>query len=145
VEESEDSVTRCCLYQCKHGRHATADGESSLLLSYSATVMRQLFLVLLVASVVTASSAGAATSASIDSGREDGLVSTLVVGASEVSISDVPWQAALLSSNRFERQDDAFYYQFCGASIISDERLVTAAHCVDGGTQPSEVEVVVDS
>lgn len=92
--------------------------------------MHRLLSVLVGVAVLAGTSAEAARSDPTDIGREDGLVTTLVVGGSAVPISDVPWQAALLNANRFDRQDDAYFDRFCGAAIISDEWLVTAAHWV---------------
>jgi secreted trypsin-like serine protease len=140
VKESKDSVTRRRLKECNHVRHATANGESSLLLSYSVLVMHRLLSVLVGVAVLAGTSAEAARSDPTDIGREDGLVTTLVVGGSAVPISDVPWQAALLVSlgNESASEDHR-----CGASIISDEWLVTAAHCVDDLARPGQLEVVV--
>ncbi|MFZ8822332.1 MAG: serine protease, partial [Ilumatobacteraceae bacterium] len=77
-----------------------------------------------------------------ETGRDDDLVSGLVVGGADTEITEVPWQAALLNSH-LDEGDDAPGDQFCGATVISEEWLVTAAHCVDNGKQASEVEVAV--
>lgn len=45
-----------------------------------------------------------------------------IIGGTNIDISNVPWQVSLrnIASNR----------HFCGASIISKNWVVTAAHCV---------------
>ncbi|KAL4928803.1 serine protease [Aspergillus undulatus] len=50
-----------------------------------------------------------------------------IVGGDEASISDYPYQIALLSSGSL----------ICGGSIISNQYVVTAAHCTDGATARS--------
>ena len=47
-----------------------------------------------------------------------------IIGGTDIDISNVPWQVSLrnIASNR----------HFCGASIISKNWVVTAAHCVQG-------------
>ena len=52
-----------------------------------------------------------------------------IVGGEEGSITDYPWQVALVDSNGLG---------FCGGVIISDSWIVTAAHCLD----PSSSEYV---
>ena len=51
-----------------------------------------------------------------------------IINGQPVSITEVPWQVALVSSS----EPDDFYAQFCGGSIVSAEWIVTAAHCVPG-------------
>ncbi|KAK3082677.1 hypothetical protein FSP39_002355, partial [Pinctada imbricata] len=46
-----------------------------------------------------------------------------IVGGTNADINEFPWQASLQTTSDFH---------FCGASLISQQWLVTAAHCVDG-------------
>ncbi|KAJ8682239.1 hypothetical protein QAD02_018031 [Eretmocerus hayati] len=45
-----------------------------------------------------------------------------IVGGQETEVNEYPWVALLLYRNRF----------YCGASVINNKYLLTAAHCVDG-------------
>ncbi|MEY5017267.1 MAG: hypothetical protein RL431_316 [Actinomycetota bacterium] len=48
-----------------------------------------------------------------------------IIGGTTANISDAPWQVGLLRG-----RGSAFDYQFCGGSIINEEWVVTAAHCL---------------
>lgn len=50
-----------------------------------------------------------------------------IVAGSGASISQAPWQVALVNN----RASSNYAGQFCGGTIISREWIVTAAHCVD--------------
>lgn len=50
-----------------------------------------------------------------------------VVGGTQVSAADVPWQVALVRAGQ-----TAAAGQFCGGVILSATRIATAAHCVAG-------------
>ncbi|CAH1246895.1 OVCH1 [Branchiostoma lanceolatum] len=52
-----------------------------------------------------------------------------VVGGTEAEPGSWPWQVSL-------RPVDDETWHFCGGSIISEEWVVTAAHCVDGDYKP---------
>jgi len=66
-------------------------------------------------------------------------------GKPQVTISEYPFQVALLNSGATE--DDEWFYQFCGGSIRDATHVITAAHCVfdpDTGQAdpPSAIEVL---
>lgn len=61
-----------------------------------------------------------------------------IIGGVEATIDEHPWQVALLLS---EEADNGKAF-FCGGSAISAEWVVTAAHCVDRGTQPNQVHIL---
>lgn len=75
---------------------------------------------------------------------QESKVSARIVGGTETEKSDWPWMVALVYSN-----DQSNYYgQFCGASLISSNWVVTAAHCLvdDFGNQSvsaSGIQVLV--
>ena len=48
-----------------------------------------------------------------------------IVGGEDANIQDYPYQAALLSTGGWS-------YAYCGASIINEYWILTAAHCVEG-------------
>ena len=62
-----------------------------------------------------------------------------IIGGRPARIRDNPWQVALLAA----RVPVNAQAQFCGGSIVAPRWVVTAAHCVDGGTQPSQVAILV--
>lgn len=67
-----------------------------------------------------------------------------VINGSEAPEGEFPFMAALVPTGQSARQ-----YQYCGATVISPEYVMTAAHCVTGGPQitiaPEYVEVVLGS
>jgi secreted trypsin-like serine protease len=62
-------------------------------------------------------------------GAADGSVQPRVVGGSSASISQYPWQAAVVFSPS-KVGGDAQQRQFCGGSLLTSRIVVTAAHCV---------------
>ena len=65
------------------------------------------------------------------------LVEPKIVGGTEAKAGDDPWQVALLDGQKSSKNA-----HFCGGTRINARWVVTAAHCVDGGTQPSDVDVL---
>ncbi|KAK3885984.1 hypothetical protein Pcinc_009843 [Petrolisthes cinctipes] len=65
------------------------------------------------------------------------LLGTRVVGGTDTTIEEYPWQCALTSS-RYSTNP------FCGCSIVNNRYIVTAAHCVDGAN-PNSFTVAVGS
>ncbi|XP_063416940.1 chymotrypsin-like serine proteinase [Mytilus trossulus] len=57
----------------------------------------------------------------------DGITSK-IVGGSNADISDYPWQVSL------QLRSSGSWYHICGGSIINNNWVVTAAHCVDGSS-----------
>jgi trypsin len=73
-----------------------------------------------------------------------------VIGGSDSSTSQYPWQAAVVKDARFGGSD--FNRQFCGGSLITPTIVITAAHCVydtdpDNGPasqlDPNDVDVIL--
>jgi trypsin len=60
------------------------------------------------------------------SAQRDGSVEPKIVGGSPVSISQYPWQAAVIESG----SGNAHNRQFCGGSVLTSRIVITAAHCV---------------
>ena len=53
-----------------------------------------------------------------------------IVGGSESTIAQYPWQAALVTSSAKAPDQDAHQRQFCGGSLLTSRIVITAAHCV---------------
>jgi secreted trypsin-like serine protease len=69
----------------------------------------------------------------------EGLLDEEIIGGSEVDPpGSYPWQVALVSSGA----GSYWSRQFCGGSLIQTNWVLTAAHCVDGGTLPSSLNIV---
>lgn len=61
-----------------------------------------------------------------------------ILGGREAEPGAWPWQVALVNS----LQENAFNGQFCGGTLIDDEWVLTAAHCVEGA-EASLIDVLV--
>ena len=81
-----------------------------------------------VASLVILILASLSDSVAAQSGN--GFPDNRIINGQPVSITEVPWQVALV----FSSEPNDLYAQFCGGSIVSAEWIVTAAHCVPGAT-----------
>jgi trypsin len=62
------------------------------------------------------------------SAQREGSVQPKIVGGSPVSISQYPWQAAVVFSP--SEGGTAHDRQFCGGSLLTSRIVITAAHCV---------------
>jgi|GEM_PF-769642 len=61
-----------------------------------------------------------------------------ILGGREADPGAWPWQVALVNA----LQENAFNGQFCGGTLIDNEWVLTAAHCVDGA-ETSLIDVLV--
>lgn len=63
-------------------------------------------------------------------------VNPRIVGGSPAPIGAYPWQISIGISNV-----PSSIGHSCGGSVINERYIVTAAHCVDGSTQPSGLQI----
>jgi secreted trypsin-like serine protease len=69
-----------------------------------------------------------------DSGYQSGTVRPLVVGGDTAPANSYPWMTAILDKTNKKR--------FCGGSLIADQWVLTAAHCVEGA-DPNYIQVYI--
>lgn len=62
-----------------------------------------------------------------------------IMGGEDATIEDNPWQVALVLSGEPSNAKG----QFCGGAIVAPRWVLTAAHCVDAGTKPSQIAILV--
>jgi len=65
-----------------------------------------------------------------------------IFGGRQVKVGEVPWQVNLLKptdSSRFPvvRIGSRYYYSFCGGTIVSNTKVISAAHCLKGESRKS--------
>ena len=53
-----------------------------------------------------------------------------IFGGRQVAIGEVPWQANLLYPYKYYSSNRRSYYEFCGGVIVSNTKVITAAHCI---------------
>jgi trypsin len=66
------------------------------------------------------------------SAQSDGAVKPRIVGGSISSVSQYPWQAAVVTVAS-KTPGNAHQRQFCGGSLLTSRIVVTAGHCVADG------------
>lgn len=65
---------------------------------------------------------------------ESGIRVSAIIGGEQAAAGEFPFQVALVTSDT--------EFQFCGGTFIAAGWVMTAAHCVDGGTQPGALQVL---
>jgi transmembrane serine protease 11D len=74
----------------------------------------------------------------VDAYKRGDSTETRLIGGADTTIEKNPWQVAIVAA--LVPQNSRA--QFCGGSIIAPRWVLTAAHCVDGKTKPSQIAVL---
>jgi secreted trypsin-like serine protease len=61
-----------------------------------------------------------------------------IAGGHDTTIEAHPWQVAIVAAGIPANN----LAQFCGGSIVAPRWVLTAAHCVDGGTKPEQISIL---
>jgi len=65
-----------------------------------------------------------------------------IIGGEETEVNEYPWQVLIYTPRGRVRRGVCFPNRpMCGGSVIGDRWVLTAAHCLDCGVTPAEVEV----
>lgn len=87
-------------------------------------------LVLALGSILLISEIAPTSVASATSHYSNNVTPESIVGGTTATISDAPWQVALLDRSEVSDYSNDLDAQYCGGTIIDAEWIVTAAHCV---------------
>lgn len=61
-----------------------------------------------------------------------------IVGGENAEIKDTPWQVSIIAGESTSNLSG----HFCGGSLIKPNWVLTAAHCVNRGTMPDQVDII---
>src|SRR3712207_1007270 len=72
--------------------------------------------------------------------EDEGTIQPQIVGGERVPGGKYPFVAALLDTTR---PGSDYQEQFCGGTLIDEDSVLTAAHCLDEVLRPAKLQVVV--